>query len=115
MNLEEGVDGIDTTSNFAGLILSRASVEEDQLLLRCKKYLRHLNNSYTKSPSPSSDWIRQLMDDIITSHRLLSILSLRCKSVREDSLDTYAVPGPLISQPRINAVSNQTHQHYKIR
>ena len=60
------MDGIDTISNSAGLIFSRASVEEDQLRPRCKKRLTLLNSSHTTGPSPSSDWIWRLVDNMMT-------------------------------------------------
>lgn len=47
--------GIDTLSNLAGLILGRVSVEENQLLPRCKKHLPRLKNLHTKGPPPSYD------------------------------------------------------------
>ena len=84
------MDSINTISNFASLILSRASVKEDHLLPRCKKRLTRLNNVHTMGLSPSCDSIWQLVDDMITLRRLLSKLS----SVRERSLRINAVPDP---------------------
>ena len=74
--------------SFAVLVLSRASVEEDQLLPRCKKRLERLSNVHTKRSS--SDYIWQSVDDMITLRRLLSNLS----RVREKPLGINAVPDP---------------------